>query len=361
MSDAEPEEDRANQGRSDVTEDDGVAIGVDLGGTKLEVAAVDGTGRVLVSVRRPTSPERGHEAVLADVATCVREVWALEPGRTVRGVGVGVAGQVDSGAGVVTFAPNLQWRDVPLRVRLESMLGLPVRAINDVQAATYGEWAHGAGRGTDELVCLFVGTGVGGGVITRGRLLCGCSGSAGEFGHMTIDLDGPPCRCGNNGCLEAYAGGWAIARRARAAAVWAPARAAMLLDIADDGAPDASPGVSPGASPEITAQTVARAARLGDPLARELVADVGRTLGAGAASIVNAFNPCRLILGGGIIEGMPEVVAAVEEAVGRRALPSAARRVQLSVAGLGRQAGSIGAAAWMRRTLGEDAAAAWLP
>jgi glucokinase len=132
-------------------------------------------------------------------------------------VGVGVAGQVDAATGQVLYAPNLEWHEVPLRYQLHKALGLQTLVVNDVRAATYGEWAYGAGHQTEHMICIFVGTGVGGGVVARGQVLDGCSNTAGEFGHATIVAGGRPCRCSNIGCLEAYVGGWAIARRAQEA------------------------------------------------------------------------------------------------------------------------------------------------
>jgi glucokinase len=131
--------------------------------------------------------------------------------------GSGSAGQIDPEHGMVRFAPNLGWHNVPFQSDLAGALGLPVVVTNDVRAATWGEWLHGAGKGCNDLVCLFIGTGIGGGVVSGGKMLSGCSNTAGEVGHMIINLHGPPCSCGSRGCFEALAGGWAIARQAREA------------------------------------------------------------------------------------------------------------------------------------------------
>ena len=199
-----------------MAEQDLWAIGVDLGGTKVEVAQVDSAGQVRQRLRRPTDVRDGPAAVEAEIVAAVRELRQAVDAPPI-GVGVGVAGQIEAASGAVRFAPNLGWHDVPLQADLQQALGLPVAVTNDVRAATWGEWLHGAGQGCDDLVCLFVGTGIGGGVVSGGRMLTGGSNTAGELGHMTIDLHGPPCHCGNRGCLEALAGGWAIARRAQEA------------------------------------------------------------------------------------------------------------------------------------------------
>jgi glucokinase len=308
------------------------AIGVDLGGTKIEAALVGGSGEILKRLRVATGAGEGPEAVTARVCGVVRDLLPNADSRPV-GLGVGVAGQIDPSGETVRFAPNLDWHDVPLQAALQRHLTLPVVLLNDVRAATWGEWLFGAGRGCDDLVCLFVGTGIGGGVVSAGRMLSGISNSAGELGHITVDLHGPPCRCGNRGCLEALAGGWAIARRAREA-VAANARAgAPLKEMAH------------GREEEITAELVARAARAGDPLAEELVAATAEALVAGAVGLVNAFNPGRLILGGGVIEGMPELTPRISRGVMAGALQAASQGLKVVPAELHNHAGVVGAAA----------------
>lgn len=316
-----------------------LTIGVDLGGTKMEAALVDRRGKVLGGGRRPTGAARGPDGILADIAACLNEDLLAAAKRPVLGVGVGVAGQVDPETGAVRRAPNLGWNDFPLRERLEEAIGLPVRVINDVQAATYGEWTCGAGRGARDLVCLFVGTGIGGGVVSGGSLIRGCGGSAGELGHTIIERNGPRCTCGNQGCLEAFAGGWAIARRAREAVEGRPDEGRTLLALAG------------GASGDLTAELVVQAAREGDALAARLMHETGQALGVGVASILNAFNPCMVILGGGVIEGMPELVGIAEAEARRRALGAALRGLEVLKASLVNQAGAVGAALWARRDL----------
>ncbi|MEJ2187366.1 MAG: ROK family protein, partial [Gemmatimonadota bacterium] len=268
-----------------------IALGVDLGGTKIEVAAVDDAGEVRHR-RRVQTPTGDVNAVSAAIVQAVGEI-RNELNEDPVGVGVGVAGQVERDTGVVRFAPNLDWHDVPLGQTLEEALGLRVVVLNDVRAVALGEWLSGAGRNTDDMVCVFVGTGIGGGVVSAGHLLEGCSNAAGEIGHMVVAMDGPECHCGRVGCLEALAGGWAIAREAAAAASARPHDAARLVEIAGD-------------AKSITAETVGQAYREGDPLARELMDAAARALTAGMVNLVNTFNPCRLILGGGVVDGVPE-------------------------------------------------------
>lgn len=313
------------------------AIGVDLGGTKIEVVQLGEGGLLRRRLQRPTDVKRGPLAVKAEIITAVQELREAAVSPPV-GVGVGVAGQVDPKYGIVRFAPNLGWRDVPLQTDLSQALGLPVVVTNDVRAATWGEWLHGAGQGCEDFICLFVGTGIGGGVVSGGQMLAGCSNTAGELGHITIDLDGPPCHCGNRGCLEALAGGWAIARQAQDAISVDPSSGAYLLKMVD-GQPEA-----------ITARIVVQAAHAGDPLSKRLIDAVAKAMIAGVVSVVNAFNPSRLILGGGVIEGLPELVDQISQGVRHRALAAAVDHLQVLPAQLRNNAGAVGAAALVMRS-----------
>ncbi|RJQ71450.1 MAG: ROK family protein [Desulfobacteraceae bacterium] len=314
------------------------AIGVDLGGTKIEAAAVDDTGRIKRNTRCPTDAQNGPSAVTQQVVELVRQL-CREYDASPSGVGVGVAGQVVAGTGVVHFAPNLVWHHVPLQANLVEALNMPVRVDNDVRMAAWGEWLFGAGRGCDDLICIYVGTGVGGGIVSGGRMLTGHSNTAGEIGHITIDLNGPICTCGKQGCLEAIAGGWAIARKAQAAATKNPLVGAAMLKLAGN-------RIS-----QITAEVVARAYNQKDPLAIRIINDVVEALVGGTVSMVNMCNPERIILGGGVIEGLPEMIGRVGQGVRQRALTAAAASLQVLPAELGGAAGVVGAAAMVMRNM----------
>lgn len=316
-----------------------IALGVDLGGTKIEVAAVDESGEVRHR-RRVQTPPGGADAVASAIVNAVGEIREQLRDEPV-GVGVGVAGQVERDTGVVRFAPNLDWHDVPLGRSLEEALGLRVVVLNDVRAVALGEWLSGAGRNTDDMVCVFVGTGIGGGIVSAGHLLEGCGNAAGEIGHMVVAMDGPACHCGRAGCLEALAGGWAIAREAKAATTRRPEDSARLLEIAGDG-------------DGITAETVGQAFREGDALAREIMDGVARALTVGLANLVNTFNPCRLILGGGVVDGVPELVARVRAGIESEALESARAKLEVTTARLGGDAGVVGAASATLRRATQD-------
>ncbi len=307
------------------------AVGVDLGGTKIEVARVDSAGRLHQRLRRPTNVKEGPEAVKREIVDLVRELQKVADSAPI-GVGIGLAGQIDPDEGVVIFAPNLYWHNVPFQADLKRALELPVAITNDVRAVAWGEWLHGAGEGCNDLVCLFVGTGIGGGIVSGGRMLTGCSNTAGELGHITIDLNGPPCTCGQRGCLEALAGGWAIEKIAQEAVALEPSSGAVLMELA---------GGTPGG---ITAKTVAEGVHAGDLLSLRLIERAAQALIAGCTSIVNAFNPCRLILGGGVIEGLPQLVGQIDQGMRKRALPAATKSLQILPAKLGSDAGVVGAA-----------------
>jgi len=312
-----------------------LTLGIDLGGTKVEAALVDAAGRVLRSHRHPTNAEHGPDRVIDDIVDCVIECLAGAP-RQAAAAGIGVAGQVDAEAGLVRTAPNLNWTDVALQSRLEAALNLPVAVANDVRAITWGVWQHGAGRGADDLVVIFVGTGIGGGVVSGGEVLDGHQGLAGELGHLPIVPFGRSCHCPNHGCWEAYAGGWAIAERAQNVVRAHPEAGAALRERA-------------GTVANITGRTVHAACDDGDPLATDLVEATGEYLGIGMIGIVNAFNPERIVLGGGVIEGHPDYVGTVQGIVEKRALQVATEGLEIVRAELGGQAGVVGAATMVRR------------
>lgn len=309
--------------------DDTWALGVDLGGTKIAFAAVDRSGKIIERLRKSTST--GSVAIEGQIASGVEELTA-KMGRPPTGVGIGVAGQIDSKSGVVHFAPNLPgWRNIPLKEDLTKALGLPVAVLNDVRAATWGEWVHGAGKGCADFVCVFLGTGIGGGVVSNGVLLNGYANSAGEIGHMTIDLYGPPCTCGNRGCFEALAGGWAVARSAKEALLSAPESQLHKCEG------------------PLRANEVIEAAKDGDSLACAIIDKVFEAIIAGSVGIINAFNPQRLIFGGGLAEGLEVVAEVVDGAVRGRALGAATEKLEVVSAELGNDAGVIGAATFAMR------------
>ncbi len=296
----------------------------------MKTALVDKNGKILSSHRYPTNPEKGAQRIIDDIVICVEE--CLDKGEEdAQALGIGVAAQVDH-SGVVLTSPNLGWENVPLRETLEQKLKLPAVVTNDVRAASWGEWRFGAGKGVDDLVVVFVGTGVGGGVVSGGRMLEGCSNCAGEIGHTTLIVDGRNCSCPNKGCLEAYVGGWAIAERAQEAVRANPEEGNALISLA-------------GAAEKITAASVSKACHDGDNLSSRLVKETAQFLSSGLVGIVNSFNPCLLVIGGGVIDGLPELIETAEPFIKKRALKVAAKNLKVAKAALGNDAGIVGAAA----------------
>jgi glucokinase len=312
-----------------------LTVGMDLGGTKLATAVVDSQGNILVTDYRlidaSKDPDRVIHQILESYIFCVEQA-----GKKPSAVGLGVAGQIDKTQGIVHSSPNLPgWNDVSLKACLEAVLKIPVIIDNDVRMITRGEWQHGAGKGLNDLVCLFIGTGIGGGVVSGGHLLEGCDNTASELGHLTIVAGGRKCHCPNEGCLEAYAGGWAIAERAQDAARANPQAARTLVSLA-------------GSLNKITSITVSEAYKKGDPLSQRLIKDTLKYLSSGVVSIVNAFNPCLIVMGGSVIGGFPNLISSVEQRVRAQALPTPARSIHITAGELGHQAGVIGAAVHAR-------------
>jgi glucokinase len=240
-----------------------------------------------------------------------------------------VPGPVNPWTGVIASAPNLPgWRDVPFKEIVEAALGLPAHVGNDANLAALGEHSYGAGRGDDDMIYLTVSTGIGGGIIADGRLVLGTAGLAGEPGHMTILPDGPPCNCGNTGCLEVLASGTAIGREARRrlAAGEASALAGQPIETVD-------------------AEDVVRAARAGDRLAAEVFGEAMGYLGVGVANLVHLFNPRAIIIGGGVSNAGDLLFHPVREAVRRRCMAAFRQDIRIIRAKLGDDVGLLGAAA----------------
>lgn len=304
---------------------DGPAIGIDLGGTQVRAALVDGS-RLLERAAERTDTAGGPHAVLRQIARLIAQV---APDRAqVRGLGICAPGPLDTETGTILNIPTLPgWDGLPLRDILADETGLPVALENDGIAAAYGEWRHGAGRGLRHLVYVTVSTGIGGGVVLDGRLLHGRQGMAGHVGHLPLAAQGPGCSCGAAGCFEALASGSALGRLAREAAQGEPDSRLALRG------PDG-----------LTAREVVEAAREGDDLARRLLEDEAAWLGLGFVAILHAFSPEAIVMGGGVAEGFDLLEPGIRRAIRARAMP-AFREVPVVRTGLGGNAGLIGAAA----------------
>lgn len=308
----------------------GLTIGIDVGGTKIAAGVVGTDGRIAARAQRDTPAGSVDETAKA-ICDAAAELIA---DNEVEAVGIGAAGFVSSDRSTVLFAPNLAWRDEPLGTRVADVLELPVVVENDANAAAWGEFAFGAARDAQHMVCLTVGTGIGGGVVIDGELLRGAHGVAAELGHMRVVPGGHRCGCGARGCWEQYASGRALVREGRAQAESGSLSAAQMLSVC---------GITTAA--ELTGPMITMAAAAGDPCATELLDDLGRWLGEGLASIATLFDPSVIVIGGGVSAAKELVLTSAQRAFVRN-LPARSNRPHPSfgLAQLGNDAGLIGAA-----------------
>jgi len=311
-----------------------LAIGVDIGGTKVAGGVVDDEGRVIDTARRDTP---GHdvdetERVIAEV------VGELAKRHDVVAVGIGAAGWIANDRATVLFSPHLAWRNEPLRDALADRIGSPVTVENDANAAAWAEYRFGAAQGARVVVCVTLGTGIGGGLVVSGVLYRGAYGVGTEYGHMTVVPDGRRCACGNRGCWEMYASGTALARDARELADISPVAAHRLLELAG------------GDRANLTGPLVTQAAREGDPAAVEIYTTMGQWLGRGLANLAAIIDPVVFVIGGGVSEAGDLLIVPARETfrhslTGRGFRPAA----EVKLARLGPEAGLVGAADLARR------------
>jgi len=308
-------------------------VGVDVGGTKIAAGLVDERGRV-VAHDRTESPAKHPAEIVRTIGDLVRKVAGSEP---VEAVGLSAAGFVDKARAMVVFAPNLAWRDEPLKRLLEEEVDLPVVVENDANAAAWGEFMFGAGEDVEDLLMLTIGTGVGGGIVIDGELVRGGFGMGGEVGHITMVPGGVRCGCGNLGCLESYGSGSALVRVSRELAGTHPELASGLVARAD------------GDPTRITGPLVTEAARDGDQFAMDRLAELGEWIGQGVATLTAVLDPNVVVIGGGVSEAGDLLLGPIRESFERR-LTGRGHRPLLEVrqALLG-NAGIIGVADLARR------------
>jgi glucokinase len=310
-------------------------LGIDIGGTNLVVGSVAENGSALIALEsEPTHAEAGQSDVL-DRLIALAQRTIDRTRREVRnaeiiGVGVGAPGPLDTKSGIVLLTPNLGWINLPLRQIIHERLGLPAALDNDANCAVLGEWWMGAARGTRNAIGITIGTGIGGGIIVDGKLYHGASDCAGEIGHTTIDIEGRRCKCGNYGCLEAYASGPNIALRA--------------VEELKAGAVSRLAGYVGGDLRQVTAQTVYQAAHDGDELALEVVNDTARFLGTGIANLLNVFNPEVVVVCGGVTLAGDRLFVPLRREVARRAFKPAVSVCRIVPCELSGTAGVYGAA-----------------
>jgi glucokinase len=318
-------------------------VGVDLGGTNIVAGALTEDGSDVIGLRsEPTRADQGADAVIDRIVRIIDTVIAETIAQTgarrpdVVGVGVGAPGPLDRERGIVVTTPNLGWTNFPLRDVIQERTGLETRIDNDANCATLGEWWLGAARGARNVVGMTIGTGIGGGIILNGRLYHGSSDVAGEIGHTTIDVTGRRCKCGNYGCLEAYASGPSIAERAREAV---GSDDALLLRMVG------------GHLERITAATVYEAAKLGDEVAIDVVRETSRFLGAGVANLLNIFNPDVVVIAGGVTQAGDALFDPLRREVRKRAFRPAVEACRIVPGELPGSAGVVGAVAAFKQQL----------
>ncbi len=305
-------------------------IGVDLGGTNLKVALLDLEGNIRKKVSVLT--KQGEEVVLRQIVKAVEEIVKKTRVKksAVLGLGIGTPGLVDSIHGIVYNLTNISgWRNVALKEYLEKNIKLPVYIDNDVNLMALGELMCGAGRGVKNMVCLTLGTGVGGGVIIEGRLYRGSTLSAGEIGHIPVNIDGPRCVCGSYGCLESYVGNARIVEKA--------------VKAIQGGRRSHKKKLAEGDLKAVTPRIISRAARQGDRLAKEIWEETGKYIGLALSGVVNLLNPEMIVLGGGVAQAGKLLFEPVRRTVKERAMNIPAGKVKIVPAKLGKDAGLIGA------------------
>jgi glucokinase len=320
----------------------GYHVGVDLGGTNLKFALIDAAGKIVERETVPTEAHEGHDAVMTRMIDGVRRIArAAPPGGAAASIGVAVPGVIDMDAGVVKFLTNLpgHWIDVPVCAPMRTATGLPAFLINDVRAFTVAELELGAAKGATTALCYAIGTGIGGGIVTHGKVNLGLGGAGGELGHIIVDVNGPRCGCGNRGCVEAFASGPSIVAEANRRIV--QGFTTILGDLVDQDLNKMTPAV------------VERAAEQGDAVAVEVLEWAGFHLGLGVASAIAALAPEVVVIGGGNVKPGGVFWKAIESTARANSHVTDIDRIVFRPAALGYDAGVIGAALWgMKRTAG---------
>jgi glucokinase len=313
-------------------------VGVDLGGTKILAGVFDHSLERLATAKFSTKAQRGVGVVIERIARCVED--AVDEAdlslKQVTGVGLGAPGAVDFGSGTILFAPNLAWKDVPLKKELEKRLGVPVFVENDANVAVLGVHVAELKAKPKNVVGIFVGTGIGGGLIVNGELYSGFNHTAGEIGHMVIEVNGPKCGCGNKGCFEALASRTAIFQRIKAGVK--DGEKTILTEMLGDNLEDMRSG------------DLRRAIRKGDKFAGKVVEQAAEYIGLGVANLINLFGPEIVVLGGGVIEALAdEMMSVIVKTAKEHALPGTVKGVDFVASKLGDNAGITGAAVLARR------------
>jgi glucokinase len=303
------------------------AIGVDIGGTKIESALVRDDGSVAISIRIDTPSNTIPSEIINSIYAAIDGVL-LERKEYIKGIGVGAPGQVELNTGKIIYAPNLNWHNVPLKELLLKKYTLPVYVDNDVRCAMLAEYKFGVAKNVSNFVCVFVGTGIGGGIMINGRVLRGVTNSAAEIGHMTLEKDGPKCNCGNSGCLESLASGPKIIEYAMERI---KKRNSLIKNIVDN------------QLEKVNIDVIQRAFELKDKIAIETLERAAEYIGVGVANLINIFNPEMIILGGGVINASPSLLKMIKDVALGRVLKISKSKIKIVTPELKKYVGAIGA------------------
>ena len=317
-----------------------LALGIDLGGTKILTAVTDAHGRILSRDHCATPAAKGQDAVIESLVKSGRRALeqASVAASALDAVGVAAAGPSNAETGILLTSPNLPgWQDVPLRDTVEKELRKETFLVNDANAAALAELRYGAARGARNYVYVTIGTGIGGGIVVDGEMYTGVGGTGGEVGHMSIDDSGPLCNCGSRGCWETLASGTALATEARHR-IKEGARTSILNHAGGD-------------TEKVTASVVHKAAQAGDSLANEIIARTGYYVGVGLANLVNIFNPEMIVVGGGLASMGDMLLRPAFEVAAHRAFKQAYQKVRFARAELGQNSAVVGAAAFARQEM----------
>lgn len=312
------------------------SIGIDLGGTKIIAGVVNKeTGEVVGHAKKHTKKEKGSDIVVQRVFETVEKAICIAgvPIGQIDSIGIGAAGQVDRENGVLISSPNLNCYDLELKRILEEHFNMPVKVANDVEVATLGEMKFGNGVGYDNFLCVFVGTGIGSGIVNNGQLILGANGTAGEIGHVIVDVNGRACECGAYGCLEAYASRTAIEKRIKSSL--RRGRKSLISGIIKED--ESSNGT-------IRSSHMKKALEAGDELVSECINEAAEYLSSGLASVINFMNPQLIILGGGLVDSIDCFYDSTVKATKEKALPTASCSLKITKAKLGDFSGVVGAA-----------------
>lgn len=311
---------------------DKYSIGIDLGGTKILIALVNKeNGEIVSFVKKKTKKDKGPKNIIRKMTEGIEELLE-ESGKKlceISSIGVGAAGQIDRKSGTIIAAPNLDCYDLNIKEILTKHFHIPVFVGNDVEIAALGEMKFGAGKDCKDFVCIFVGTGVGSSIVKDGKIITGATGTAGEIGHMIVDLNGRQCACGGHGCLEAYASRSAIERRIEGALK--KGRKSCILDYLETGK-------------SITSSMIQKSIEREDELVLQCVTEASEYLSGGIASIINFINPELVILGGGLIDAVNYFYEKTVKKARAKSLPVPAEKVRFRKAELGDYSGVTGAA-----------------